>query len=412
MEFLKKHYEKLILLVLLLAFIISMVYVFSIINQTREIKESDLNIPTRQADYEPADPADVQFDLKTQLAATQLHWEPSTVRNPKNAEHFSDLVVAFPMSRCPHCSKIIPRVYMADDSKCPFALCGKELRTPPKRKPQPTYVITGSDSDGDGISNQDESRFGLNPNDPLDARQDKDRDGFSNVYECRMDTSPINAKSHPPLWYRLKLIDLRTIKIPYKLMAITTNNSNKKTEWMIQINSTDKGEKTSFCFLDDTLRIGEKQYVIKDVDLRQKTVSPDNGGTPQILDESIIKLELKGGDEKIEMQTGRDVYSPDRKAIMLDTMDGREYIYDVGQAFTMGNNRTGKVTYRIVSIQPEAMTVNLEMPKKYDGDKKLDERGTQMVVTKEGMIPEDALIDLTEEEESAELALPGTGRSR
>ena len=56
MEFLKRNYEKLILLVLLLAFILSMVYVLRIIDQTKEITEESLQIPTRAADYEVHDP--------------------------------------------------------------------------------------------------------------------------------------------------------------------------------------------------------------------------------------------------------------------------------------------------------------------------------------------------------------------
>ena len=94
---------------------------------------------------------------------------------------------------------------------------------------------------------------------------------------------------------------------------------------------------------------------------------------------------------------GRDVYSPDRKAIVIDTADNREYIYDVGQAFNMGNRRTGISAYRIASINPSAMTVNLEDPRSLEDDKSLDERGGKMVVTKEGMVPEDATIVVFDE---------------
>ena len=396
MEFLKKHYEKLILLVLLLAFIVSMIYVVIIIDQTREIKDSDLNLPSREADYKPVNPEESQFDVKMQLASTQLHWDESKARDPENAEHFSDLVVAFPMARCPHCGKIIPRSYMVDGGKCPFSNCGKELRTPPERTTI-TYTITADDADGDGIPDQDETRFGLDPNDPTDGRLDKDGDGFSNLFEYRFGTSPMNAKSHPPLWYRLKLVDLRTIKIPYKLMAINTNSSDDKTLWLIQINSTDKDGKTEFKSIGEGVQIGSKRYTIKDAELRRKTVPSGEGGSPLVQDESIITLEQEDGEEKLEMQVGRDVYSPDRKAIVIDTADNREYIYDVGQAFNMGNRRTGISAYRIASINPSAMTVNLEDPRSLEDDKSLDERGGKMVVTKEGMVPEDATIVVFDE---------------
>lgn len=53
MEFLKRHYEKLILLLLLLAFIGTMMYVLEIIKQTKEVTEESLQLPTRSADYKP-----------------------------------------------------------------------------------------------------------------------------------------------------------------------------------------------------------------------------------------------------------------------------------------------------------------------------------------------------------------------
>ena len=47
MDFIKKHYEKLILLLLLVIFIASMFHVLNIIKQTGEIQEHHLQIPTR-----------------------------------------------------------------------------------------------------------------------------------------------------------------------------------------------------------------------------------------------------------------------------------------------------------------------------------------------------------------------------
>ena len=259
MEFLKRHYEKLILLVLLLGFIVSMIYVFRIISATSEIKESDLDIPTREADYQPADPADPQFNVKVQLGGTQLHWDPSAARNAENAE-FSDLVVMFPVSRCPHCDKLIPRSCMTDGGHCPFPECGKELKNPPERKAF-SYSVASDDSDHDGISDKDEIRLGLNPNNPNDALQDNDGDGFSNLCEFRRGTSISDPKSHPPFWYRLRLVDLRTPPIPYRLKAISTNNSSDKSLWVIQVNDMrGSKKKTEFRNIGETLEIGSREY--------------------------------------------------------------------------------------------------------------------------------------------------------
>ena len=69
---------------------------------------------------------------------------------------------------------------------CPF--CGAK---------QPTFVKIDMDTDHDGLPNDWEKKFGLNPKDPTDAAKDKDGDGFTNMEEFQANTDPTNAYSHP-----------------------------------------------------------------------------------------------------------------------------------------------------------------------------------------------------------------------
>ncbi|MBX7223421.1 MAG: Ig-like domain-containing protein [Blastocatellia bacterium] len=48
------------------------------------------------------------------------------------------------------------------------------------------------DSDSDGIPDEDEIRFGLNPNDPRDADLDADHDGLTNLEEFALHLNPLN----------------------------------------------------------------------------------------------------------------------------------------------------------------------------------------------------------------------------
>ncbi len=57
------------------------------------------------------------------------------------------------------------------------------------------YVTVPVDSDGDGIPDDWEFAFGLNPYDPADATQDADGDGFSNRDEYLAGTNPRSAES-------------------------------------------------------------------------------------------------------------------------------------------------------------------------------------------------------------------------
>jgi hypothetical protein len=53
--------------------------------------------------------------------------------------------------------------------------------------------VEGSDDDGDGMPDAWEIQFGLDPLDPLDALEDKDDDGLSNLAEYQHGTNPNKA---------------------------------------------------------------------------------------------------------------------------------------------------------------------------------------------------------------------------
>ena len=53
------------------------------------------------------------------------------------------------------------------------------------------------DTDGDGISDVDEEKYGFDPLDPSDATQDYDGDGVSNFDEIKAGTNPLDPNSYP-----------------------------------------------------------------------------------------------------------------------------------------------------------------------------------------------------------------------
>ncbi|MDX2027560.1 MAG: thrombospondin type 3 repeat-containing protein [Alphaproteobacteria bacterium] len=70
----------------------------------------------------------------------------------------------------------------------------KEPEIDYRRRPRPNGRL---DSDGDGIPDEDELKFGLNPFDPNDAKSDLDRDGRNALQEYREGTNPRKPELGP-----------------------------------------------------------------------------------------------------------------------------------------------------------------------------------------------------------------------
>ena len=96
MDFLSKHYEKLILLGMLLFFIFAMISVLSIATQTAEVKDSDLRIPTRQPDYTPQDPTADQFKPQNVWNAGTFKWQKAGYRDKSKKMLFYSDMTEFP----------------------------------------------------------------------------------------------------------------------------------------------------------------------------------------------------------------------------------------------------------------------------------------------------------------------------
>ena len=72
------------------------------------------------------------------------------------------------------------------------------------------------DADGDGLPDEWERKFGLNPSDAADASLDSDNDGFTNLEECLAKTNPSDPKDHPDYLDSLKIqLPLKETYMPF-----------------------------------------------------------------------------------------------------------------------------------------------------------------------------------------------------
>lgn len=108
-------------------------------------------------------------------------------------------------SKAKACGRPIP----ADCEKCPF--CGAKQNV----------VKVEVDTDHDGLPNDWEKKYGLNPADPSDAAKDADGDGFTNLEEYQAGTDPTDPKSHPDYLDSVSIAGgLRQTSLPFYFNAV------------------------------------------------------------------------------------------------------------------------------------------------------------------------------------------------
>jgi len=418
-EFLKRHYEKLILLTLSVISILTVLHIISIVGRTKEVKDSDLKIPTRQPDYVVHDATSADFITAQLISNTGLMWDASASRLQDNESknYFSDLVNVFKMARCPHCSKIIPFYYFSD-STCPE--CGKELKTPLNTGKRRIRMITENDSDGDGISDSDEERFGFNSGDPSDALHDADGNGFSNLYEIENSFDPRMPNNCPPLWYRLRFRGVGRIELPLRLTSIDTggNSDPKKWDALIKLQRTNyRGQmvwRDSSYNIGDTLQFDGRNYQIVSMSLgvkSQNNAAKDGAsGKASVVLREVVESDgnaAKTKPEELVLTEGQPAYSNDRRAILEDIgipadEHGKRPTYGlrIGDRFTIGGapgNPFGRavppLSLRLVKFDEKNKTALLANARARSGvDATLDAQGRRMLVTEHSEIPEDLWV--------------------
>jgi hypothetical protein len=375
LAFLKKHYEKILLAVFLVIFVIALFYQIDIITTAKEVTTKDLQLEEMTDNYksQQVDFAAEKFKLDTTFMK-ESSWTGSTARN-KADKYFTDLLLPFTMARCPHCGKIVPSwLILNDPHECP--MCHGELKTPDNETAgtvtiDDSQVTATTDSDGGGIPDLEEKKYGLKPELASDDATDLDGDGFANVYEYDNKTKMNDPKSHPPLYLRLKLDKLVKNKLDFTLKNIIIQGANK-ADWDIQINFGPT--KTEFFWLDDTMKVGSRKYKI--IEIEAKKIKVKKGNIEEVQTDGQIKIKSADGKEVVTAIKGKDVFSPNPRAIIIDVGNGRKYSMNIGDVIEIGTKETGVSRYKVTDINSikgkEAVTiVDIKTKKTYIVDEEV-----------------------------------------
>lgn len=426
MDFIKRHYEKLILVLMLFIFIITMMFVMDRVDAVQNAK-FEVEPSTFRAHEKKLSEKDEVFDTEKAWKKSCANWKESNARKgAMDKAVYSDLVAYSPLAFCPHCkgNQVLIPLHFFSGKKCPE--CGNELLTPPDRPKFRRRVITADDRDGDGIPDKSERDYNLNPEDPNDAMLDSDGDGFTNIYEHENNTNPRNSRSCPPLWYRLQFLKFDYVVLPVQFKALNTNNTKDKSLWDIQINIKERDrrgrerEKTELCNLGSEIVLDERTYKIvsveeirtkKKVEKNQRIITGVKGSKVEaddgIVDQSIIHLQeviMDGSDrqpDKLDMKINSPVYSSDKRPILVDVgiAERPQYVLRINQRFTISGAGNYRETYALKEFNEAGKTAKLiRVGVRSKDNPELDKNGKEMVVTEESMIPEDSRVQLKKDD--------------
>ena len=364
MSFLTKHYEKLILSVFLLIFVLALLYLVVVLNRARETSIEELMPRPKGKDYvrifdkagKEVVPKDgkSQFDVMAKLKKQKL-WGKSVKRSSK-ALVSSDLLVPFEAARCPGCGKMIPSVCFGNGKHCP--LCGCSL-TPVKHS-----ELGGQDSDSDGLPDAYEAKYKLNAQDPSDASRDLDNDGFSTLYEYKAKTDPSKSAAHPPLADLLAVRAITRRKLPLKFKHITTYEKPDKSQWMVQVEIPGRrGWRTYFKKVGDTLKLGKGgRDIYKIVDANYK-MATNNSGLEVDASSITIQNMVDAKDKPIVVAVGKMAYENKVWVKFLNTATGKTITVRNGGTFLLGNDKTGKERYTVTGVDTAHKSVKITSSK-------------------------------------------------
>lgn len=323
-EWLRDYYDRGIAGVMVLALLISLLYLAGHVGGTRR-KQEDFD---RQIEsMRPAHPVAAALNTQPYEEALAALAAPVQIPAWTNA-----LFVPEPRAWCVACFRPVPY----DAVTCPH--CDEPVPIDPE-------VDTNRDLDADGMKDVWEDEHGLNPRDASDAERDSDADGFLNIEEFRANppTDPRNPQSFPPIEAKLQVtgIDADPFRLRFRSLIKMPDG-----EYKFGINTREQS-RTYF------VKLGEEVQGFKVEAFEPKSKVMEKGGITRRVD--LSELTLRRGDQTIVLIKDVDVQYNEYTAHLLFTLDNSEYAVNVNGTLELRGS-----TYKVLEIDSANETVVLE----------------------------------------------------
>lgn len=322
----KQHYDKIIVAVVMLALIGSLAV---LIHRAATQKDKDAAFMNQINALKP------QFAEAGKVSDAVFNATMDAMENPAVITTNSSFVVAPVYVSCVSCAW--PIKYEADI--CP--VCSAP-------QPKDTRVADDWDSDEDGMPDNWETKYGLNPYDPGDADKDLDNDGFTNLEEFKAGTDPADPKSRPPLIDFLRVSSIEAIRFPYTVTGKTRNPGTNVT-YRFQVNDI---ARNMMQMVREGDKLGETGYTLESYSFR-KVIEQRPGMAPREVERAVLKLKSPSNEITLVEGDLQPVWH-DYNVTFYCTKDKDNVSYGAkrGETFDFDG-----AAYSIVSINKEKETV-------------------------------------------------------
>lgn len=321
-DWLTARYDKIVALAVFLGLVASLVYLAVRIGT---ISRQDAEFEREIASLKPAHPETEAVTSNDFVRAWTLFSHPRSV-----GDNWSN-AISVPETRvwCPECKQPVP--YAA--TNCPFC----QSRIPDPVGPE------GKDKDGDGIPDAKEQELGLDAKNPADAKEDADKDLFSNVAEFRAGTNLRDPKSHPEHEPFIGVEKIDPIPFKFRFKSYMKWKGDKRK---FALNTRDD-KQTYFA------ELGEKVEGFELKSFELKIVPAPNGIAGAMEDKSVLTLD-KGG-KQIMLTLGQDVAFVDHSAHVLFRLNDTRFVLRIGEPFEL----LPGLSYEVLRIDSAEKTVVL-----------------------------------------------------
>ncbi len=203
------------------------------------------------------------------------------------------------------------------------------------------------DSDSDGMPDEWEKKFALDPFSADDAALDPDNDGFTNLEEFQAGTDPKDAGSHPPRFAFLRVRSIDVEPFPYGFNGSKMKGADGEYKFAVK-DATGRD-----WYVRKGQELAKTGFVLKEYSSAMEERKTSTG----VRKMEIFTLRFVKQDDQVVMKAGSKPESSIYKASFVCSKDSEPKVYEAKRNETFEFDGE---TFRLVSVDRKAGTAKLE----------------------------------------------------